>query len=68
MRAARQGEGLWQRCARLTPDARRRIFLVLIGDDFRTADGTQAFGALADLVINPKDAATVGRHPTQRDR
>lgn len=59
VRAASKAESLWQRCARLTPEARRRIFLVLIGDDFRTADGTQAFGALADLVINPKDAASV---------
>jgi len=58
VRAAGKAEGLWQRCARLNPEARRRIFLVLIGEDFRTADGTQAFGALADLVIHPKDAAT----------
>jgi predicted Zn finger-like uncharacterized protein len=58
MRSAGKGEDLWQRCARLNPEARRRIFLVLVGESFRTADGTQAFAAVADLVINPKDAAT----------
>jgi hypothetical protein len=50
-------ETLHQRILRLTPAARRRIFLVLAGDEFRTGDGTQAFALQADLVVNPRDAA-----------
>lgn len=57
--ASARGETLYQRIGRLPPDARRGIFLVLVGDEFRTGDGTQAFAALADLVVNPKDAASV---------
>jgi predicted Zn finger-like uncharacterized protein len=46
-----QAESLHQRVIRLTPDARRRIFLVLLGDEFKTGDGTQAYAMQADLVI-----------------
>jgi len=57
--AAAQGrESLYQRINRLGPDARRRLFVVLVGDDFKTGDGTQAWMALADLVVNTKDIAT----------
>ena len=54
-----QTETLYARLCRLSPQARRRIFLVLAGGEFRTGDGAQAFVALADLVVNPKDAAAV---------
>jgi len=54
-----RGETLYQRIGRLTPDARRAIFLVLVGDDLRTGDGAQAFSMLADLVVHPNDAAVV---------
>jgi predicted Zn finger-like uncharacterized protein len=47
---------LAQRMLRLTPDPRRRVFVVLVSEDFATADGTQAWAAQADLVINPRDA------------
>lgn len=57
--ASARGETLFQRIGRLGPDARRGIFLVLVGDEFRTGDGSQAFIALADLVVNPRDAASV---------
>jgi predicted Zn finger-like uncharacterized protein len=57
--AAADKETLLQRIGRLNPEARRRLFLVLVGDDFKTADGTQAFAALADLVVNGRDAAGV---------
>jgi CheY-like chemotaxis protein len=50
-------ETLLQRVARLNPEGRRRVFLVLVGDDFKTGDGTQAFAAMADLVLNARDAA-----------
>jgi hypothetical protein len=54
-----RSETLHQRVMRLAPAARRRIFLVLVGDEFKTADGLQAFAAQADLVVNPRDAATI---------
>ena len=57
--ASARGETMYQRIGRLGPDARRGIFLVLVGDQFRTGDGSQAFIALADLVVNPRDAAAV---------
>ena len=50
---------LTQRVARLGPAARRRIFLVVVGDEFKTGDGLQAFAVMADLVVNPRDAAAV---------
>jgi CheY-like chemotaxis protein len=50
-------ETLLQRVARLNPEGRRRVFLVLVGDDFKTGDGTQAFAAMADLVLNARDGA-----------
>ena len=51
-------ETLAQRVLRLPPDMRRRVFVVLAGDEFRTADGTQAWGAMVDLVVHPRDAET----------
>ena len=52
-------EMLYQRVTRLNPDARRRIFLILVGEDLKTGDGTQAFVLQADFVVNPRDAGTV---------
>jgi predicted Zn finger-like uncharacterized protein len=52
-----KGETLYQRISRLSPDARRRLFLILVGDEFKSGDGTQAFVALADLVLSTRDAA-----------
>ena len=57
--ASARGETLYQRVGRLTPDARRAIFLILVGEEFRTGDGTQAFAYLADLLVHPNDAAAV---------
>ncbi len=51
-----KGETLYQRVCRLSPDARRRVLLVLVGDEFRSGDGTQAFVAQADLVLHTRDA------------
>jgi DNA-binding NtrC family response regulator len=56
-----RSETLYQRVTRLASAARRRIFLVLVGDDYKTGDGLQAFAAQADFVINPRDAAAVER-------
>jgi predicted Zn finger-like uncharacterized protein len=60
-RAAAAGgkETLYQRMSRLGPDARRRVFLVLVGDDLKTGDGTQAWIALADLVVHPRDLGSI---------
>ena len=52
-----KGESLYQRLLRLSPEARRRLFVVLVGDEFRSGDSTQAFATLADLVLQTKDAA-----------
>jgi predicted Zn finger-like uncharacterized protein len=49
-------ETLAQRLLRLPADARRRVFVILVGEEFRTADGTQAWVAQADLVVHPNDA------------
>jgi len=54
-----KGETLYQRVTRLNPDARRRIFLILVGDEVKTGDGTQAFVAQADFVVNPRAAGSV---------
>lgn len=51
-------ESLYQRLNRLNPEARRGLFVVLVGNEFKTADGTQAWACLADLVVNAKDAAS----------
>jgi len=48
-------ESLYQRMSRLSPDSRRRMFLVLVGDEFKTGDGTQAWIAMADLVLHTRD-------------
>jgi predicted Zn finger-like uncharacterized protein len=53
-----KGESLYQRINRLSPEGRRRLFVILVGDEFKTGDGTQAFVTLADLVISSRDAAT----------
>ena len=48
-------ESLAQRMLRMPIDTRRRVFVILVGDEFRTADGTQAWSVQADLVLNPAD-------------
>jgi predicted Zn finger-like uncharacterized protein len=48
-------ETLAQRMLRLSPDTRRRVFVVLVGDEFHSGDGTQAWAAQADLVLHPSD-------------
>ena len=45
----------------LPPEIRRRVFLVLVGDEFKSGEGTQAFAVLADLVIHSNDAASAER-------
>lgn len=42
----------------LPPEVRRRIFMVLVGDEFKTGNGTQAFTTMADLVCNPQDLSS----------
>jgi predicted Zn finger-like uncharacterized protein len=51
-------ESLYQRMQRLSPEARRRVFIILVGDEFRSGDSTQGFATLADLVLHTKDAAS----------
>jgi len=54
-----KGETVYQRVLRMNSQGRRATFLGLVGDDFKTGDGTQAFAAVADLVVNPRDAAVL---------
>ena len=46
---------LYKRVVALAPETRRNLFLVLLGSEFSSGDGTQAFAAMADLVLHPKD-------------
>ena len=55
--APESGESLYQRINRLPPEPRRKVFLVLAGNEFQTGNGTQAFAVLADLVVH---ASNVG--------
>jgi hypothetical protein len=50
-------ESLYQRITRLSPEQRRGIFVILVGDEFKTGDTLQAFAVVADLVLNSRDAA-----------
>jgi len=54
--AAPGKESLYQRLTRSSPEARRKIFVILAGDEFKTGDGMQAWAVLADLVLSSKDA------------
>jgi predicted Zn finger-like uncharacterized protein len=49
-------EALAQRMLRLPLETRRRVFVILVGEEFRTGDGTQAWATQADFVLNPADA------------
>jgi predicted Zn finger-like uncharacterized protein len=49
-------ETLAQRILRLSPESRRRVFVVLVGEQFRSGDGNQAWAVQADLVLHPSDA------------
>jgi predicted Zn finger-like uncharacterized protein len=50
-------ETLSQRMLRMPLDTRRRVFVVLVGEEFRSGDGTQAWAVQADLVLHPSDIA-----------
>jgi hypothetical protein len=51
------GETFYQRLNRMSPEARRRVFVCLVGTELKTGDATQAFALQADLVLAPKDLA-----------
>jgi hypothetical protein len=46
---------LYQRLNRLSPAARRRVFVLLVGNEFKSGDATQAFTVCADLVLHTRD-------------
>lgn len=62
MAATGAKESLYQRIARMPSEGRREMFLVLVGDDFKTGDGTQAWACLADVVVNSREAGTADSH------
>jgi predicted Zn finger-like uncharacterized protein len=51
-------ETLAQRILRLPVPTRRSVFVVLVDPRFTTGEGTQAWALQADLVVNPRDAAS----------
>jgi len=55
-------ESLYQRIARMPSEARREVMLLIVGDEFKTGDGTQAWACLADLVVNSKEAGSADNH------
>jgi predicted Zn finger-like uncharacterized protein len=61
---------LYQRLNRLSTTARRRVFVLLVGDEFKSGDGTQAFTVCADLVVHPRDLGTFDNllHVTMGER
>src|SRR5258706_11539960 len=59
--AAGRPESLYQRMVRLSADQRRRIFVILVGDEFKSGDGTQAFLVMADLVLTAREAGAPGQ-------
>jgi hypothetical protein len=52
-------ESLYQKALRVNAETRRRLFMMLVADNLKTADGTQAFVLQGDLVVNSRDAANV---------
>jgi predicted Zn finger-like uncharacterized protein len=52
-----KGESPYQRIARLSSDQRRRLAVILVGDEFKTSDPVQAFAMTADIVVNGREAA-----------
>jgi predicted Zn finger-like uncharacterized protein len=48
----------FQKLSRLGPDARRRVFVIVAGDEYKSGNGIEAFTALADLVLHPRDLGT----------
>ena len=55
-------ESLYQKSLRINPEARRRFFMILIADNLKTADGTQAFVLQGDLAVSSRDAASADTH------
>ena len=48
----------YQRLSLLNSDTRRSFFLILVGDEYTTSDGVQAFVVHGDLVIASPDTAS----------
>ena len=55
-------ESLYQRIGRMPSEPRREMMLVVVGDDFKTGDGTQAWACLADLVVNSREVGNADNH------
>jgi DNA-binding response OmpR family regulator len=52
--------GILSYLANLPMAIRRQIFIVLIGENYRTMDNMTAFNKSADLVVNPKNIEDIG--------
>jgi predicted Zn finger-like uncharacterized protein len=53
-------ETVYQRSTRMSPEQRRRVFVVLVGEEFKSGDGTQAYAMSVDLVLSPRDVSNAG--------
>ena len=56
-----ENQNVYGKLLRVPPEQRRRTFLMLIGPEFRTDEGTQAWIQQADLVVNPTDIVASDR-------
>lgn len=54
---AAQSPNLYQRVFELAPELRRRLFVVVVGSEYKSGDPNQAFATVADLVLNANEAA-----------
>jgi len=58
--SAKGGYSPYQKLTRMPLEFRRKMTVLLVGDDVVTGDGSQAFKLQADMVINGGELATAG--------
>ena len=56
-----EAQNVYVKLLRSPPERRRRTFLMLIGEEFRTDEGSQAWIRQADLVVHPNDLVASDR-------
>ena len=58
--SAKGGYSPYQKLTRMPLEFRRKMTVLLVGDDVVTGDGSQAFKLQVDMVINDSELATAG--------
>lgn len=56
-----EAHNIYSRVMRFPPERRRRTFVILVGEEFRTDEGSQAWVNQADLVVHPSELAGADR-------